>query len=707
MIDWNDENKKKLLSCGTDVNAMMKMFPEGNRLSLKRRASEFRHHVIGSSADIEVEKDMLKHQYESSKKIVNDKYKTLLDRIDGLIVERDTAIALSSTKQGIVIEPRFGESKSESTAVIVASDWHYENIINANTVNSLNEFNPTIADSRIKKFFQNSTRMVRLFQNDTDISNIILELLGDFISGNIHEELLETAAMRPMEAIIKVTEYLIGGINFLLENTKCNLKIVCHSGNHCIKYDTEVLTQDGWKEAIDINLDDIIASFDISTGDTTFDKVKDIEHLREGGYYELISTHKNEVVTAKHNLVIDNELVPAENAMIRNLNNGNMRIASKIHSIGLPYTDDELRLLTWVIMDGTIVDCSKYDGANSIKKRIQFKLSRERKIKTLCQLLDTMKIPYTLKPTTMSAHNILQPYYIRIYSDWARKIWEMLDGNKQFPSDFINLNDKQIRIIIDTIGITDGTHRKNFIEWSSINKNNVDIIQTACILNNIPCRYKTKIGIIGGFKGRNTLYTTSIYPTGIGTALFDKIKIIKHPEEELFVGLMSKNGTIITRRNGIVNFTGNSRITKRTHIATEAGNSLEFLMYHNLKLHFANDKRVEFLISDGYHSYVEVYGRTIRSQHGHQVKFGGGIGGLAIPLMKATQAWNKGKSADLDIVAHFHQQRDFGYILTNGSLCGYDSFSLSIKADYEEPKQTFALLHKKHFKTVVAPIWLG
>jgi hypothetical protein len=148
------------------------------------------------------------------------------------------------------------------------------------------------------------------------------------------------------------------------------------------------------------------------------------------------------------------------------------------------------------------------------------------------------------------------------------------------------------------------------------------------------------------------------------------------------------------------------RITRKVHHSSEAGNSLEFYMYHNLKDYFRYEKRVQFQIADGYHSYLEVYGRTIRFHHGHNVKFGGGIGGLFIPAYKAISQWNKARPAELDVFGHFHQTKDGGNFRCNGSLVGYDAFALSIKADFEPPRQDFFLYHEELGRTISAPIYL-
>lgn len=147
-----------------------------------------------------------------------------------------------------------------------------------------------------------------------------------------------------------------------------------------------------------------------------------------------------------------------------------------------------------------------------------------------------------------------------------------------------------------------------------------------------------------------------------------------------------------------------ARTTKKVHVSTEAGHSLEYVMYYNLKNHFRDNPRVKFIIADGYHTYLKVYDQVVRFHHGHMVKYGGGVGGIYIPVNKAIAQWNKAKPVDLDVFGHFHQFRDGGNFICNGSLIGYNAYALSIKAEYERPQQAFFVIHKTKGRTFVAPV---
>lgn len=150
------------------------------------------------------------------------------------------------------------------------------------------------------------------------------------------------------------------------------------------------------------------------------------------------------------------------------------------------------------------------------------------------------------------------------------------------------------------------------------------------------------------------------------------------------------------------------RMTAKRRISTEAGNSLERVMYFALADEFKSEPRVHFIIGSGYHTYLYLFdGKyTVRFHHGHSIRFYGGVGGISIPVNKAIAQWNKARRADLDVFGHFHQFLDGGDWVTNGSLIGYNAFALSIKASPEPPRQAFFLIDRDVGKTIVTPIIL-
>lgn len=119
----------------------------------------------------------------------------------------------------------------EACAVLMASDWHAEEVITLASTNGLNEYNLSIAESRIRKFFSASVKLTEVQRAGVTITNAVLWLGGDLMSGFIHEELAETNELTPTETVLWLKDQVAEGINYLRQNFG-HLTIVCNYGNH-------------------------------------------------------------------------------------------------------------------------------------------------------------------------------------------------------------------------------------------------------------------------------------------------------------------------------------------------------------------------------------------------------------------------------------------------------------------------------------------
>jgi hypothetical protein len=156
----------------------------------------------------------------------------------------------------------------------------------------------------------------------------------------------------------------------------------------------------------------------------------------------------------------------------------------------------------------------------------------------------------------------------------------------------------------------------------------------------------------------------------------------------------------------ICNSGNHGRLTDKVRPSTREANSIEWLLYHFLARQFAGEKRVEFSLPHGAQTYAQVYNQTIRFHHGDDAKYGGGVGGIMIPIRKAIQRWDTVRRADLTCLGHFHQYHDLSDLVINGSLIGYNPYALKIGAQYEDPKQAFFLMDSKRGKTMPASVWV-
>jgi hypothetical protein len=164
----------------------------------------------------------------------NKKYREALDAIDVLEKELKAYQVLSVAPSRRVIKRKRGDPNvSQATAIAMASDWHVDEIVKPSTVQGKNAYNPDVAKKRATKFWQKIVQLTDRNRADTTIDNLLLVLGGDFISSNIHEELLANTSMRPMEAIMFAQDLLDAVLRFLNEHGNFNqIVIICKMGNH-------------------------------------------------------------------------------------------------------------------------------------------------------------------------------------------------------------------------------------------------------------------------------------------------------------------------------------------------------------------------------------------------------------------------------------------------------------------------------------------
>jgi len=149
-----------------------------------------------------------------------------------------------------------------------------------------------------------------------------------------------------------------------------------------------------------------------------------------------------------------------------------------------------------------------------------------------------------------------------------------------------------------------------------------------------------------------------------------------------------------------------ARMTQKKRSANLVGTSFEYALYKWLADLFSNEKRIQFDIAEGAHLYADILGLKVRFHHGDRIRYQGGVGGITIPLNKAINQWNKVEPVDVDVMGHWHQTLSGRNYIVNGSLIGWNAFANDIKADFEPPKQTFALIDRDRGLTFTGPIIL-
>lgn len=169
------------------------------------------------------ELDELKNQIVSYQQVIEE----MSARMDVASLLKEAPVSSSTYS----IE-RKGKSK-EAAAVVVASDWHVEETVDPKTVSHLNSFSLEIADKRIERFCKSALRLIEIQRGGTDIPILVLALLGDLMSGFIHEELREENELTPTQTVLWLKERVAKFVNTLRKEGNFDQIIIpCSVGNH-------------------------------------------------------------------------------------------------------------------------------------------------------------------------------------------------------------------------------------------------------------------------------------------------------------------------------------------------------------------------------------------------------------------------------------------------------------------------------------------
>lgn len=134
----------------------------------------------------------LKSELAQANRTINSLKKTY-GRNEDLIEKLCNAIETVKPLPKVVYKKN-NDSK-EVTVVSLLGDWHYGENINERSVEGFNSFSVDIAVQRVNTYMAKLLDWVKLHRNNYTVKEWVVLVLGDTISGSIHQELLETNAM--------------------------------------------------------------------------------------------------------------------------------------------------------------------------------------------------------------------------------------------------------------------------------------------------------------------------------------------------------------------------------------------------------------------------------------------------------------------------------------------------------------------------------
>lgn len=421
-------------------------------------------------------------------------------------------------------------------------------------------------------------------------------------------------------------------------------------GNHCYIDGTEVLTKDGFKDFKSLSSTDLVAQFDADRVITYAHPDSIIRKNYKGLMYDIDNGFSRQVVTHSHDVIVGNKKIKAKDITQKHLKE--IVSTGTSNNEDYPISDALLKFIVNLVCDGTIVLDKKYgDG----KMRFQFKISKQRKIDNLTAILDELGYAYTVKEATKSGLNKLQPFMIRLYNNKTIKpIYELLNGKKEFPSFFKLLSERQAKIVIEEIKITDGVLKDGGVFWTTTSKNDIDTIQLMCLHNNIfTCLYDERFNNSGFANGKLQYFMKIRYSFSHNSP--KKIDSFEYDGEVHCVEMPL--GSVVTRYNGRIAFSGNCVRWEKflEQKVREIWDDPYFHLEERLRLNEQNIK----LLDDT----VLVKAGKLSITHGHHI-----FKGIFVPVSPARGAFMRAKQSV--IVGHLHRSSYHTEMDLDGKVIG-------------------------------------
>lgn len=121
--------------------------------------------------------------------------------------------------------------KSALVPCTIWSDWHIGEVVTASEVNGVNRYDLATAEARIRKLVDRTIDLCFRHMTNPEYPGIVVNLLGDIVSGDIHVELSETNETELFPIILWSRDRLIWALKTLADHFG-RVFVPCAPGNH-------------------------------------------------------------------------------------------------------------------------------------------------------------------------------------------------------------------------------------------------------------------------------------------------------------------------------------------------------------------------------------------------------------------------------------------------------------------------------------------
>ena len=159
------------------------------------------------------------------------KYKDIATVASSLESQVETLLGIQG-EPAIQRFERATKTQGDVAVIVPATDWHVEERVYLEATNGKNQYDLTEAEQRVKAAYAKTLDLIDWQNRMNKVTQLWHPMLGDLMTGYIHEELQETNSLSPVEAIDFLQELICSGIDLWLRKTKLLIFVPTCVGNH-------------------------------------------------------------------------------------------------------------------------------------------------------------------------------------------------------------------------------------------------------------------------------------------------------------------------------------------------------------------------------------------------------------------------------------------------------------------------------------------
>lgn len=129
------------------------------------------------------------------------------------------------------LKPKPDKAKHHGTPVLMLSDLHLDEVVDLHEMDGMNEYNREIAEQRLYNIIEGTIKLVKNYVSGIEVDGIVAALLGDIITGTIHEELAVTNEAPVPDTIVHWVPIIASALKRLADEFG-HVYVPCVSGNH-------------------------------------------------------------------------------------------------------------------------------------------------------------------------------------------------------------------------------------------------------------------------------------------------------------------------------------------------------------------------------------------------------------------------------------------------------------------------------------------